>query len=332
MRRLTLILSDFYLPEEEARGTALPTTHELPALEWLLRFAGSPERISDWRLWLLEQTAPGLKNLPVAAISAYERIDGRDLDTAWLATPVALEARLDHVRLLDRGLLRLDASERASCREEFARVFGPQFLLHDGGERTLFLTGLPAAGVHTVDPARLLGSEIGPAMPKREASELRRLWTEIEMWLHGAAFNAVRERSRKQRVSALWLWGAESSPPPRGRVEPWRANAAYYGGDPMIADLGRMDTHRARGVPKMLAHIDSAAPHVVAEFAPLTGGPHESLEALDANWFAPARSALVTGDIRELDLVANDRLFRIRARPQWKFWRRRHPWLASLGS
>ena len=42
-------------------------------------------------------------NLPVPRSAHTERIDGRDLDSTWLATPVALEARLDHVRLLDRG-------------------------------------------------------------------------------------------------------------------------------------------------------------------------------------------------------------------------------------
>ncbi len=64
MRRLTLILSDLYLPEEAGRGMTVPTTRDLPNLEWLLRFAESPEHIGDWRSWLLEQTVPGLKNLP----------------------------------------------------------------------------------------------------------------------------------------------------------------------------------------------------------------------------------------------------------------------------
>jgi hypothetical protein len=312
MRRLTLILSDLYLPEEAGRGDA-QVTHDLPNLEWLLRFSDSPELIGDWRRWLLEQT-------------------GRNLDSTWLATPVALEARLDHVRLLDRGLLRLDESERERCREEFARAFGPQYQLLDGGERTFFLSGLPAAAVPTVDPARLLGTEIGPALPKREASELRRLWAEIEMWLHGAAFNVQRERAGKRRVVALWLWSAEVAPSPVGRVEPERAAAAYYGGDPTIVALGRIDAQPESAVPKQLANIDSDAPHVIVEFSALTGSRQESLEALDAHWFADAKSALATGDIHELDVVANDRRFRIGARPQWKFWRRRRPWLASLTS
>ena len=328
MRRLTLILSDFYLPEEATHS--LPDTQELPALEWLLRYSNSSTHVGDWRAWLLAQTAPGLKYLPIAAISAHGRIDGRDLDSAWLATPVALEARLDHVRLLDRGLLRLDDSERASCCEEFARVFGPQYLLHEGGERGFFLSGLPPIGMPTVDPARLIGTEIGPALPGREAGELRRLWAEIEMWLHGAAFNAVRERAGKRRVSALWLWGARSMSAPRGRVEPGSADVAFYGGDPMIAELNRDVGGRAHGVPSRWAQIETDAPHVVLEFAALTGGSHESLQVLDANWFAPAKSALMSGELREIDLLANDRHFGVGARPHWRFWRRRKRWLTQL--
>jgi hypothetical protein len=329
MRRLTLILSDFYLPEE-ARNS-LPVTQELPALEWLLRYANSSTHVGDWRTWLLAQTAPGLENLPIAAISAYGRIDGRDLESAWLATPVALEARLDHVRLLDRGLLRLEEPVRAGCCEEFARVFGPQYLLHEGGERGFFLSGLPPIDMPTVDPARLIGSEIGPALPGREAGELRRLWAEIEMWLHGAAFNAVRERMGKPRVSALWLWGARSTPALRGRVEPVRADVTFYGGDPMLAELNRQVGGRARGVPSRWGQIDTDAPHVVLEFASLTGGPHESLQALDANWFAPAKSALMSGELRELDILANDLHFAVGTRARWRFWRRRKKWLTQLG-
>jgi len=333
MRRLTLILSDLYLPEDAGRGASVPKTLDLPHLEWLLRFADSPEQTGDWRRWLLEQTPPGFKSLSVAGISAYQYIDDRDIESTWLATPVALEARLDHVRLLDHGLLRLDESERASCREEFSRIFGPTYQLRDGGERALFLSGLPAHGVRTIDPARLLGNEIGPSLPGREAGELRRLWAEIEMWLHGAAFNSLRERAGKRRVSALWIWGAD--PLPGGRVESGLVADAYLGGDPLIAALSRMGKGghgNARSAPMHSAEIDPGEAHVVVEFATLTGESHESLEALDANWFAPARAALADGDIRQLDLVANDRRFRIEARPQWKFWRRRRPWLASLGS
>jgi len=332
MRRVTLILSDLYLPEEAERGAAIPVTRDLPNLEWLLRFAGRPAHIGDWRPWLLAQTVPGLENRSVASISAYQRIAGRDLESAWLATPVALEARLDHVRLPDRGLLRLDESGRERCREEFARVFGPQFELHDGGERAFFLSGLPATGGPGVDPARIIGAEIGPALPRREAGEMRRLWAEIEMWLQAASFNADRARAGKPRVSALWLWGGRRTATPAGLVETNPGHAVFYGGDPMIAALSRLGGGRASGAPKQLADLGPDAPHAVIEFAALTGEPRESLEALDASWLSSVKSALMAGDIREVEVVANDRCFRIGVRAQWRFWRRRQPWLARLGS
>ena len=331
MRRLTLILSDLYLPEEAGRGAAIPAARDLPHLEWLLRFAGAPERVGDWRTWLLTQTAPGLADQPIASISAFQQIDDRNLDSTLLATPVALEARLDHVRLLDRGLLRLDEAERASCREEFARIFGPQFVLHDGGERAFFLSGLPAVRVSGLDPARVLGAEIGPALPGREAGELRRLWAEIEMWLQSASFNGERTRAGKQRVAALWLWGAATAAP-SARIQVRQPDAIFYGGDPLITALRRLGGDRASGIPNRLADLRHDASDVVIEFAALTGKPHESLEALDANWLSAVKSGLERRDIREFELVANDRRFRIGSRAQWKFWRRRQSWLARLGS
>jgi len=317
MRRLTLILSDLYLPAEGGQKEARDGpqgVRTLPELEWLLRFSDSSKRIGDWRRWIL----------------ARNPADGRTIESKWLATPVALEARLDHVRLLDRGLLRLDEAERASCCEEFARVFGPQRLLHDAGERGFWLSGIAPIAVAVTDPARLLGTEIGPAFPAREASELRRLWAEIEMWLQGAEFNSARELASKRRVSALWMWGAEFPQTSAGRsaVQP---NTVFYGRDPMIEAIVREAGETPRDAPGHWAQLDESTTHVVVEFASLTGRRDETLEALDANWFRPARIALELGKLRELEVVANDRHFRIGARPQWKFWRRRRPWLASLG-
>jgi len=314
MRRLTLILSDLFLPSdadpEEARIGA-PPTHELPALEALLRIADSPKQVGDWRAFLLGH-------------HAYES------ESSWLATPVALEVRLDHVRLVDRGLLRLDEADRTACREEFARVFGPQYVLEDGGERSFLLSGLPKVGVPMSDPARLLGSEIGPALPPREAGEFRRLWTEIEMWLNGAAFNAARERAGRRRVSALWLWNP-ATPSIRARVEPGREAVAFYGGDSLITALNRQAGARLRVAPAHWTEVDISASEVVIEFAPMTGGPHEALSSLETNWFAPARQALSTGQLADLELLANDRLFRIGARARFRFWRGRRSWLAQFG-
>ncbi len=327
MRRLTLILSDLYL-HEDAAPASVAQVPELPAFEWLLRRSDEPRHIADWRTWLASlMPADGCES--VISCCASGLLEERLIASTWFATPVHLEARLDHVRLVDRGLLRLEAAERAAACEEFARAFGPPYALHDGGQRTFYLSGLSAAATRTVDPARLLGCDIGPALPVREATELRRLGAEIEMWLHGAAFNAARERAGRARVSSLWLWQGAPAPPRRPGTP--KIDAEFLGGDPLIEANVRHLRQRDYGPPTTFARLETRNPHVVAEFAPLTGAQAEALPALEVDWFAPARAALLAGALGEIELVANDRVFRISAGARWRFWRRQSDWLARLG-
>jgi hypothetical protein len=340
MRRLTLILSDLYLPEEAERG-AIPAALALPNLDWLLRFANRAERIRDWRTWLsADLGAERLSKLPVAQCCALGLLPPAAASNAWLATPVHLEARLDHVRLVDRGLLRILAEERGAWQAEFARAFGPEHALHEAGERGFLLSGLAGASVDTVDPARLLDADVGVALPSGPAaSDVRRLGTEIEMWLHGAAVNAVRERARQRRVSALWLWGGgptEIAPTPAASVAQSQM-LLVYGGDPYLLALARMAERLnctvpmpVKAAPSAYAALDDSAIRFVVELSPMSGTTDESLATLDANWFGPMREALNSGALEQVDLIANDRWFRILARPAWRIWRRRLPWLAQL--
>jgi hypothetical protein len=331
MQRLTLILSDLYLPGEgrlfERAGGGFPQTRELPALSELLSVSREPETVGDWRSWLLRELGGRREAVSLAALCAPGIVRAAEAETAWLATPVALEARLDHVRMVDRGLLTLDAAERAACCEEFNRVFGPQYSLSDGGERAFILGGL-AGSMPIADPARLLGDEIGPALRAADAAPLRRLWSEIEMWLHGSAFNEARDRARRRRVSALWLWGRHGDTPGALEVDPRRVE--IYGGDPLVGGLSRMQQSPWRDAPQDLAQLEGNPPHAVVEFAVLTGHAHEALAELETRWFAAARHALASGTLPLLEIVANDRRFRITPRARWRFWRRRRGWLETL--
>jgi hypothetical protein len=329
MRRLSLILSDLYLPEEAVRGSSFPSALALPHLDWLLRFASDAERIGDWRRWLsTDLGATQLAALPVAQACALGRLPPADAGRAWLATPVHLEARLDHVRLADRGLLRLGADERPAWIDDFTRSFGPDYALHDAGARSFLLCGASEVRAASVDPARLLDADIGRALPSGPAAgELRRLGTEIEMWLHGAAPNLARERARERRVSALWLWGGGVADPGGSA-----ATTAHFAGlqvcgeDPYLSVLGVP----VNPVPTFPA-LDPGAARCVIELSPMSGPKSESLASLDTHWFGPARAALNDGSLEAVDLVANDRCFRITSRPSWRFWRRRSSWLAQLG-
>jgi hypothetical protein len=326
MRRLTLILSDLYLPEEAMAG-AVPQTRAMPALTWLLRHAQAAPRATDWRRWLLRSSGGGLAEQRLAAICAGGSMSEQDRQSAWLATPVALAARLDHVRLTDRGLLSLDAEERQAFGAEFNRVFAPEYSLHDCGERAFVLAGLSPLTADVADPARWLGAEIGPALPGADAAPLRRVWAEIEMWLHGSASNRARERAGRPPVSALWLWGGDRAP--ASMPQPGATAPEIYGGDPLIRAMRLRWQLEPRDPPAALAQL-GAAPHVVAEFAALTGPAQHRLQELEAHWFAPARDALADGSWSLLEIIANDRWFTITRRARWRFWRRRGAWLDIL--
>jgi hypothetical protein len=334
MRRLTLILSDLYLPEEAPREAASAAL-DLPKLAGLLRFARA-SRIDSWRAWLAREVGAGIiAPGPVAQLAAVSVPTILAPSTAWFATPVTFEARLDHVRMLERGLLRMTSAERAEWCAEFTRAFGPEYLLHDAGERGFLITGIAETEAAGVDPARVLGADIGHALPAgARAGELRRLMAEIEMWLHAAPLNAVRERERRQRISALWLWGGGPRAWTPGVPTGWQpppSSIRLSGGDPWLtalAWLGRLSPSRSLSG---FADLDAATSHDVVELAPMSGPAPESLPALEQNWFGPARAALASGALGQLDLVANDRWFRLTSRSAWRFWRRLRPWLEVLG-
>ncbi len=337
MRRLTLILSDLYLPEEAGSG-AVPHSAELPALEWLLRFARRRQPIDAWRAWLATELGrPAIARIPVAQFAARAvRAPGERLRDAWLATPVILEARLDHVRLRDRGLVRTSAPERAQWCEEFAHAFGGAYRLHDAGPRGFVLTGLAGVSdVATVDPARLLDCDVGRAIPPAAARELRRLGAEIEMWMHGAAANAARTERGLPAISTLWLWGggaSEPEPEPAPLVLPASISTTVFNGeDPWLAALSRAVTGRlCEPAPAHFDALAQSAEHAIVELTPMSGVPQESLASLESGWFTPLRAALERGAMEAAELVANDLCFRIWRRSGWRFWRRRGGWVEHL--
>jgi len=336
MRRLTLILSDLYLPEEARDAAAGANPVELPNLAWLLRFARARSGIRDWRTWLAGECGhPDLAELPPAQIAARDVLKSDIADTAWFATPVQFELRTDHVRLRERGLLRLAADEAAPWCAEFARDFGTQYQLHAGGARGFFLTGLAQTRAPTVDPARVLGSDVKPALGAVSAGrELFRIATEVEMWLHRSPLNAARERAGRPRISSLWLWGggAREAEAPAGSARHMStAGAAFYGEDLFATAMARGTGSAPPGPPPhSFQDLPDDREHIIVELTPMSGERGDSLTALESRWFAPVRAAVNGGALDSLDLVANDVHFQVAPRPAWRFWRRPRSWLEFL--
>jgi hypothetical protein len=319
MRRLTLILCDLYLSEESR--DSVPAAN----LEWLLRYANARRPVADWRTWLASEL--GYSPDAIHPLASFTGPRG-----AWFATPVHLLATLDHVRLDARGLLALERAERAQWSEAFARTFGPQYALHDDGVRGFYLSGLAPANVSTTDPARLLGADIAPGLPRgADAGELRRLNAEIEMWLHAEPLNAARGRRGVPPVSALWLWGGgvareiEAPKPPSNDLE-------FVGDDIFIAALARDAGKAIRPVPEQaalaLGENEARAAHRIVVLAPMSSEPRMSLPDVDRLWLGAARRIVERGDV--LDVVVNDWVVRVSGRVSWRFWRRPVGWTAGL--
>ena len=330
MRRLSLILSDLYLPPE-ADGER-PEIAKLPNLAWLLSLAGNRQLIPDWR-WIVTADVGRfdlLRRSP-AEIAAHARFPEAIARTAWLATPVNFEARLDHVRLTPNGMLALTPEERAAWCSEFGQAFGPELSLHEAGSRAFLLTGLPALTARTLEPARFLGSDISQGLPVGpDSGRLRRLGAEIEMWAHGCALNRKREQRRQPLLSGLWLWGGNGNPiADAGNAEP-RPAPAFAGEDPCLAGLCHLMTGRQpAAIPAALDAFAPEADHGIAEFSPMVDARH-SLAHLDAHWFGPASLALKKRELLELQIFANDRVFFVVNLDRLNFWRRRYTWIDSL--
>ena len=110
-----------------------------------------------------------------------------------------------------------------------------------------------------------------------------------------------------------------------------KADFVVHGGDPYLSGLARAaNAPRMVEPPERFSGLDPTPEHHIVELAAMSG-PRESLERIEAHWFGPARAALSDGTLVALDIVANDRWFRIGARPGWRWWRKRRNWFASLG-
>lgn len=328
MRRLTLILSDLYLPEESGPAEALP----LPSLERLLRFARAHHQVGDWRAWLACVLADHLRDVPPAQVAARARLAPDVAGQAWFATPVSFDLHINHVRLNPRGLLRVDPAEGVEWCEAFARDFGSDYTLHYGGPRGFFLTGLRSAGGPTLDPARLLGADVMAGMRRPGelvGLELARAATEFEFWMHAAPLNAARDLARRPRISSFWLWGggapADVSAPPAATRTP-----GVFGEDLFLIGAARELGLTVRPAPAAFDELPADVDDAIVELMPMSGRADESLAQLETRWFAPLREALAHGTLDRLELVANDRYWRVDRGGHWKFWRRRQGWLASV--
>jgi hypothetical protein len=194
------------------------------------------------------------------------------------------------------------------------------------------LTGCAAAR-GLPEPSRQVGERLEPARHGVDPA-LRRLASEIELWLHEHPVNRARAGRGEPAISALWLWGGERAADEPAETGASRRIEAMFGGDPFVLGLAR---HLELACSASPAHLDalpatSGAAAVLVQVslrdAQLAG--QGALAAIEAAWIAPALARLRAGTLQGLRLLMLDSEVESTRRQTWKLWRRRRPWWDTL--
>lgn len=279
----------------------------------------------DWRAWLAQRVGlAALASAPPAQVAAP--VLGVAPALAWFATPVSLLAALDHVRMPADGWITLAADEAAELAERFARDFaGSGFALAPAGAEGFVLSGLAALRTRTHDPARVLAGNIGPWLAAGDdAASVRRLGAEIEMWLHGQPLGESRQRRGLAPVSTLWIWGGGAPVAVPGPAGPRKHSSRAYGGDSWLRGLWAAQGLSAPGEAGSLREVA-----IAREADTFVVARHGLRDDVVERWCAPALAHLAARRVASVQVVIDDRLFRINRFDLVKPWRRTVRWTAS---
>jgi hypothetical protein len=293
-----------------ARGAA--ELQRAPLLERLLARADSSGE-PDWRAAAFRRICPSESMPAVAAAALYAELGAVDGTWVFMATPVHYVAATSSVRLPREGVLQLEQSEARELAADFSRLWrGGGLKLVAGTRGTLYCVFDKPMQASTEDPQAVLGRDIWDFLPTgADAPELRRVMSEIEMWLFEHAVNRVRAVRAAADLSGLWLWGGGAMLPGLPPLRGWTAGGdALFGAFPARSQF----------------LCGAGAGVVVLDEVP---GSAQWPEA-ESRWLRPALAELRAGRIAHVDLSAGHRCHRLSAHWNWRFWRRTRPWWESF--
>jgi hypothetical protein len=272
-----------------------------PLLERLLARADDPTAVTDWRVDACRLIAPTMTSLPgVGATALYADIGTVDAASVFLATPVHYVAEMSNVRLPADGILSLHPSEADALAVDFNRIWRDAGIhLLAGRHADLYCVADQALDATTHDPEEVLDRRIENLLPTGPAApHLRRLMSEIEMWLFEHVVNRSRKANAVAEVNGLWLWGGGSALTSLPAVDGWTA-----GDDPFFSAFAARLEPPPGAVSGVMVTDDR-----------------------ESSWLEHSLADLRSGRIARLDLSAGHRCFSVSARWTWRRWRRHRPW------
>lgn len=306
-----------------ARGAGQP--RRSPLLERLVARADRSSLGGDWRADAYRIIEPGDGRRPPVRMPSVAAValcaDRGAVSGAWvcIATPVHYVAEMSNVRLAQHGMLSLSLRDAEALAADFNRVWNNGGIrLSVGRSADLYCLFDRVLDVATHDPENVLGLHIDSYLPEgRDAQALRRLMSELEMWLFEHKVNAERAMQGLPAVNGFWLWGGGA---PLTSLPTVRGSSA---GRDVFFDAFKTD--EAGGDA---AGGDAAGGKVIV--VPANPGSDEWAQA-ESQWLEPALAHLKSGRISRLELSGGNVCFSVSARGAWRFWRRPTPWWESFG-
>jgi hypothetical protein len=328
IRDMTLLIA---MPASPSRGPGLPDGNpaampELPALSAMLRSARRLPVDADWRSGVLRTLGIPAPDPHQAAIVA-RAVPAIALESGiCLALPVHLVAGMSRMFLGASQSFALDTQRREELRQAFNAEFGGADLrLHAVGAGWL-LEAPFAAAADDDDPENLQGSVLArvPAA-SAEGRSLRRLGTEVEMWLASLPFNVERERRGEPSINCIWFWGGAKTrdvPPPGRRphaffcpedADPWIAGLAAHCGLP-LQEAGGWD------------HIRDADDALVMLQPTVGVDPVTCWREWESGWFQPVWRDLQDRRLSSLRLQIGRGAWLLPGPRLTRWFRRARPW------
>ncbi|MGH8315666.1 MAG: hypothetical protein ACRETU_11020, partial [Steroidobacterales bacterium] len=301
LRELTLIVTDGHAPADLTIA-ALASLDRMPSAERLTARGTRIAMTADWWFALLRAVrvaVPEAQGQPLAlAPVAWFGLTGQRDEHIWFATPVHLTAATDHVRLDALAPPSGDIADLLAA--DFRREFSAEgLILHVTGGQHWLLEIPRVLDASTADPGRLIGNDVGRSLPEgADGAYLRKLMTEMQMWLHGRATPSAG-------LNGLWIWGG-------GRVWPNLAGVALpqaasdevllqglwrLGAGTLHGAVATLDEARRLEVPALVATVSLEAWRAQGEAA--------SLQRLERDWWAPAWNALTGGSLGAFTFYLN---------------------------
>ncbi|MEQ9563975.1 MAG: hypothetical protein RLN69_15755, partial [Woeseiaceae bacterium] len=250
----------------------------------------------------------------LAALRIWGQTDEPPGQWTAAADPVYFEAMLDHIRV---HAVRSDELQEDEVRElvgllneklpggghEFLR-FGKQVYLQCA--EPFRTSGYSASSIDGLEPDRFL-----PA--GADARDHDRLTGELQMLLHDAGINQVREQKSLMPVNSLWLWGGGTVAESGARHLP-----PLIGEDPLFRGFWK-----SCGDDSVQWPLRDPWSHVASRgFVSVVRPDDEIGQALDG-LLLHARQQLVRGNVRQLTIFfGGRRVLRLRRPDLLAFWRK----------